>query len=163
MLLEAGFPAVPAGQLADLVVVKLTGLKDGGEAVPIAFKDADLIDVADRSLTRLKALIDRFEDEATPYASRLHPMFKNRRYGDYDHLARVREWSLASEGTEGAAANERARVAAQATLDASAQGLRPARLRLGLRQCGLGQDDGPDPPRHPPPARGSRALARSSA
>jgi ATP-dependent helicase/nuclease subunit B len=26
-------------------------------------------------------------------------MFKGRRYGDYDHLARVREWSLAGEGS----------------------------------------------------------------
>ena len=34
----------------------------------------------------------------------VHPMFKGRRYGDYDHLARVREWSLVAARR---AANER--------------------------------------------------------
>ena len=52
------------------------------------------------TLARVKALIDRFENEETPYASLLHPMFKGRRYGDYDHLARVREWSLGAESEE---------------------------------------------------------------
>ena len=34
----------------------------------------------------------RFEDENEPYRSLVHPMWKTR-YGDYDHLARVKEWS----------------------------------------------------------------------
>mgnify|MGYP000747656105 CR=1 FL=1 len=54
-------------------------------------------EVARRALARLKTVIDRFEDESTPYAAMLHPMFKSRRYGDYDHLARLREWSLSGD------------------------------------------------------------------
>jgi ATP-dependent helicase/nuclease subunit B len=37
-------------------------------------------------------MVHRFEDEAEPYRSLVHPMWKGR-YGDYDHLARVKEWS----------------------------------------------------------------------
>src|SRR4029078_11327912 len=33
-------------------------------------------------------------DETKPYLSLVHPMWKTH-YGDYDHLARVKEWSLA--------------------------------------------------------------------
>ena len=34
----------------------------------------------------------RFEQEAQGYPSLLRPMWRNS-YGDYDHLARVKEWS----------------------------------------------------------------------
>ena len=34
----------------------------------------------------------RFDDDSEPYRSLVHPMWKAR-YGDYDHLARVKEWS----------------------------------------------------------------------
>ena len=39
-------------------------------------------------------LLKRFTDPDTGYASRERPMFMGRGGGDYDHLARVREWSL---------------------------------------------------------------------
>ena len=48
---------------------------------------------AEHALARLKDLAAKFEDEATPYLSLVHPMWKTH-YGDYDHLARVKEWSL---------------------------------------------------------------------
>ena len=47
---------------------------------------------ADHALEKLTALVTRFEDENEPYRSLVHPMWKAR-YGDYDHLARVKEWS----------------------------------------------------------------------
>ena len=43
---------------------------------------------------RLIAILARFEDEEMPYRSLVSPMWKTR-YGDYDHLARVKEWSAA--------------------------------------------------------------------
>jgi ATP-dependent helicase/nuclease subunit B len=99
MLLEAGFPGIAAADLADPVIVHLSSGRGGCRQEAIRFKDAGAAEVASSALSRLKGLVDRFEDEATPYASLLHPMFKGRRYGDYDHLARVREWSLAGEGS----------------------------------------------------------------
>ena len=49
---------------------------------------------ADRALQKLTEVASKFEDPATPYRSRERPMFQGRSYGDYDHLARVKEWSL---------------------------------------------------------------------
>ena len=51
------------------------------------------------ALAKLKGIIARFEDEATPYRSLVSPMWKTR-YGDYDHLARVKEWSAGAEDEE---------------------------------------------------------------
>jgi ATP-dependent helicase/nuclease subunit B len=40
-------------------------------------------------------MIAAFDREDHGYLSRARPMMQNARYlGDYDHLARVREWSL---------------------------------------------------------------------
>ncbi|WP_448954405.1 double-strand break repair protein AddB [Labrys neptuniae] len=98
ILLEAGFSGVPAPEvLGDPAIVHLAGGSKGPSEKPLIFKDTTPIEIALDSLARLKALIDRFENEKTPYASLLHPMFKGRRYGDYDHLARVREWSVSAE------------------------------------------------------------------
>jgi ATP-dependent helicase/nuclease subunit B len=52
------------------------------------------------ALARLTTLVTRFEDEATPYRSLVLSMWKHR-YGTYDDLARVKEWSLAGGVEEG--------------------------------------------------------------
>ena len=39
-------------------------------------------------------MIRAFEDESQPYASLVLPMWQNR-YGSYDDLARIKEWSAA--------------------------------------------------------------------
>ncbi len=44
-------------------------------------------------------LATRFEDEATPYRSLVLPMWVNR-YGTYDDLARVKEWSAGADADE---------------------------------------------------------------
>ena len=48
----------------------------------------------------LVSLIEQFRDAATPYLPRPFPQFASA-YGDYDHLARVKEWS-AESSDEGA-------------------------------------------------------------
>jgi ATP-dependent helicase/nuclease subunit B len=48
---------------------------------------------ADRALDKLKELAIRFARDDTPYLSFWRPMWVGRTYGDFDHLARVREWS----------------------------------------------------------------------
>ena len=47
---------------------------------------------ADKALARLTELARKFENVDEPYASLMHPMWTTH-YGDYDHLARVKEWS----------------------------------------------------------------------
>ena len=70
-----------------------------GEAKPIEFKEGDPNSHADGALARLIAILARFEDEDMPYRSLVSPMWKTR-YGDYDHLARVKEWSAGAEDEE---------------------------------------------------------------
>ena len=52
------------------------------------------------SSEKLKGLAAKFADDATPYPSLVHPMWRYA-YGDYDHLARVKEWSLTGGAEEG--------------------------------------------------------------
>jgi ATP-dependent helicase/nuclease subunit B len=59
---------------------------------------------ADKARRRLTAVLLEFEKEDTPYLSRERPMFMRRGGGDYDHLARVKEWSL-SGGADDADGN----------------------------------------------------------
>jgi ATP-dependent helicase/nuclease subunit B len=94
MLRHGGFADIPAGgSVAELVYVLLKGGEPAGEPKLIAFKDKGTPDShADRGLEKLRGLARRFEDEATPYRSLVHPMWSTY-YGDYDHLARVKEWS----------------------------------------------------------------------
>ncbi len=56
-------------------------------------------ELADAALTRLKDVIAKFENPEEPYRSMVSPMWSTR-YGDYDHLARIKEWS-ATGGAEG--------------------------------------------------------------
>ena len=87
------------------------------------------------------ALIAAFDDEATPYLSRARPMMERARYlGDYDHLARVREWALV-ESDGGSGCERRRAVAVDAATAAGAgRRLEPGALGLGVGQCRLGQD-----------------------
>jgi ATP-dependent helicase/nuclease subunit B len=100
MLRAAAFKDVPAGSLAEVAYVSVRGRDPAGELKAIEFTDgADADFHADKALARLQSIIARFEDEATPYRSLVSPMWKTR-YGDYDHLARVKEWSAGAEDDE---------------------------------------------------------------
>jgi ATP-dependent helicase/nuclease subunit B len=101
MLRNGGFPQLaPGGSIAELMYVRLSGGNPAGEERIIDFKGRSLDVAADEALERLKALITRFEDESTPYRALVLSMWSNR-YGTYDDLARVKEWSLGgAEGEE---------------------------------------------------------------
>jgi ATP-dependent helicase/nuclease subunit B len=94
-ILRAGqFADIPRGaSIAALVYVSLRGGDPGGEEKSIEFKNSTPDAEADRALQRLGEVARKFEDQATPYRSRERPMWRARAYGDYDHLARVKEWS----------------------------------------------------------------------
>lgn len=55
----------------------------------------------DEALAGLVALIARYEQPGEGFTSRNAPQFAQRPVSDYDHLARVREWSVAEEGEGG--------------------------------------------------------------
>lgn len=53
-------------------------------------------DVAARSLELLAQLVRAYDEQAQPYRSQERPMFERRYPGEYDHLARLDEWRLAT-------------------------------------------------------------------
>jgi ATP-dependent helicase/nuclease subunit B len=88
------FEKVPTGgAVAELLYLRLSGGDPGGERAPRDFENLSVDNAADRALDKLKQLITTFAQEETPYVSFWRPMWVGRTYGDYDHLARVREWS----------------------------------------------------------------------
>ena len=97
MLRQGGFndgvtPIPGGGSVSELAYVALKGGARAGKFMPIDFKEGTPDAQADRALQKLAELVRRFDDDHEPYRSLVHPMWKAR-YGDYDHLARVKEWS----------------------------------------------------------------------
>src|SRR5215472_364864 len=101
MLRNGGFDGIAAGSsVAELVYVQLRGGDPAGEFRPIQFRDGTTPDSqADRALAKLTELAQHFDDDKTPYRSLVHPMWRTH-YGDYDHLARVKEWSSSGGVTD---------------------------------------------------------------
>jgi ATP-dependent helicase/nuclease subunit B len=94
-----GFEDVSAGSVSEISYVTLKGGEPAGKPNEINFKDGTPDSQADHALARLKELAAKFEDAATPYLSLVHPMWTTH-YGDYDHLARVKEWSATGGGED---------------------------------------------------------------
>ena len=100
ILREGGFPEIDAGSsVSQLVYVRLSGNNPPGEQKMLELKiknDAPQPpdDAATHARRELEKLIRRFEDEAQAYTSLNLPMWTNR-YGVYDDLARIKEWSAA--------------------------------------------------------------------
>ena len=95
ILRHGGFADIPAdASIAELVYVSLKGGDPAGDGVPIDFKNGDADFQAERALEKLTSVAQRFENEQQPYQPLVLSMWKSR-YGTYDHLARVKEWSVA--------------------------------------------------------------------
>jgi len=92
ILRKGGFPAIAAGSVAQIGYVLLKGGARPGEPKLIDFIEGTADSQADHALDRLAGLARRFDDANEPYRSLVHPMWTTH-YGDYDHLARVKEWS----------------------------------------------------------------------
>jgi ATP-dependent helicase/nuclease subunit B len=94
------FDGVAPRESSSLLYVRLSGGTPAGELREVsdpAKEEATAAALGTESLERLKELIDRFEDEDQPYTSLDHPKFRRRPNGPFDHLARVREWSLSGD------------------------------------------------------------------
>ncbi|MFI4971734.1 MAG: double-strand break repair protein AddB, partial [Hyphomicrobiales bacterium] len=100
ILRGGGFKPIAAGSVSEIAYVTLKGGEPAGKPNEINFKDGTPDSQADHALAKLKELAARFADAGTPYLSLVHPMWKTH-YGDYDHLARVKEWSATGGGDEG--------------------------------------------------------------
>jgi len=101
ILRAGGFAEIPAGgSVSELTYVKLSGNNPPGDERVLELKrdrseDAQFPDdAADEARAKLEALIRKFDDETTAYTSLNLSMWANR-YGRYDDLARIKEWSAA--------------------------------------------------------------------
>ncbi len=101
LIRQGGFADLPQPQsIGKIAYIHLTGTSPAGREAERGTK-MDLDQLADDALAGLKSLIDHYENEATPYLSKVSPE-KIGQTGDYDHLARVAEWSDGGEGGEDA-------------------------------------------------------------
>jgi ATP-dependent helicase/nuclease subunit B len=100
ILREGGFAGIPAGaSVSDLIYVRLSGNNPPGEEKRLELKIRNETpqspdEAAAYARAQLEALIRKFEDENEPYTSLNLSMWSNR-YGEYDDLARIKEWSAA--------------------------------------------------------------------
>jgi ATP-dependent helicase/nuclease subunit B len=92
-----GFEGVSVRVPGELVYVRVTGREPAGELHVRASGGGESLTMAEAALDGLKRLIARYDDPAQPYRSRTAPRFVKAYASDYDHLARVREWSAADE------------------------------------------------------------------
>ena len=96
MLLGGNFADLKAKTIRELLYIQLTGGEPPAKERAIkVVPDAK----AAEALVLLRKLIADYGEQSTPYPSRVHP-FNEKDLGDYDHLARVREWSVYGEGGE---------------------------------------------------------------
>ncbi|NWG26148.1 MAG: double-strand break repair protein AddB [Pseudorhodoplanes sp.] len=101
-ILRAGcFPDIPAGvSISEISYVELKGANERNRHRTIKLDDLTPDQAADYALRRLQEMIARFADERQPYRSLNLTMWKSR-YGTYDDLARVKEWSATGGEAEG--------------------------------------------------------------
>lgn len=99
MAARGAFAGVPAAEVTALSYVELKGGAEGGVEKPVIVKGKTPAELAETALSGLTSLLTAFEDEAQGYRSLSAPQWRGL-YGDYDHLARVREWALAGEESE---------------------------------------------------------------
>jgi ATP-dependent helicase/nuclease subunit B len=101
ILREGGFEGFPAdASVSELTYVRLSGNNPPGQqkALELKINKSDPSQppdaAADEARSKLEALIRAFEDESQAYTSLNLSMWSNR-YGTYDDLARIKEWSAA--------------------------------------------------------------------
>jgi ATP-dependent helicase/nuclease subunit B len=104
MLMEGGFEGIPAARgTPELLYVRISGGRP-----PLAPRDVKppkdhprtVPEIVAEHRRRLAGLVEGYIAGERGYTSRPFPKYA-RRYSDYDHLARVKEWSLASADEEG--------------------------------------------------------------
>ncbi|UMY17043.1 double-strand break repair protein AddB [Methylobacterium organophilum] len=100
MLMQGGFPGLKAAEVPDLLYVHASGGRkpfEPAELKPPRGEARTLVEIVAEHQARLRGLIARFLTGEAAYTSRPYAKYA-KRYSDYDHLARVKEWSLAGDG-----------------------------------------------------------------
>jgi len=99
ILERGGFKDAGKRIAGELLYVKIKGGRVQGEVLEVGGPGESSV-LAEAVIDRLIRRIRAFRNEATPYISRAIPQFAGE-VGDFDHLARVWEWSVADGAGEG--------------------------------------------------------------
>ena len=99
ILRNGGFPGITAGSVSEIGYVRLKGGDPPGEPKNIKLASGTPDSAADVALQKLTGIAKKFVVEGEPYRSLVHPMWK-KHYGEYDHLARVKEWAASGGESE---------------------------------------------------------------
>jgi len=104
-MIEAGaFKQIGRRETQGAAYVPIGGAS-AGEPLWIKPKDMSFGDLVAEHKSQLLTLLGQFRDPKRSYPSRPYVAFASR-HGDYDHLARVKEWSRAGGGESGEGAGE---------------------------------------------------------
>lgn len=106
MLMAGGFEGLPAvPDLPALHYVKLGGraILKGEEVAPPLDDGRSLREIVDAHRAGLAGLVHRYSVEGAGYLSRPYAQYAQR-FSDYDHLARVKEWSATGGADDDGAA-----------------------------------------------------------
>ena len=100
MLEKGGFPAAGHARALDALYVKIGSSNAGKEVRAGGARDGKTLhQLISEHYSGLVDMLEQFRRLETPYLPRPYPQFANR-FGAYDHLARVNEWSLGAEEVE---------------------------------------------------------------
>jgi ATP-dependent helicase/nuclease subunit B len=105
ILARGGFEGID-GEPGQLVYVRVTGRKPAGEEEIRAAPDGDgksvlvTAEAVDAAMAGLAELVRTYRDPERGYVSRIAPQFVKLYESEYDHLARVFEWSTSGEEGE---------------------------------------------------------------
>jgi ATP-dependent helicase/nuclease subunit B len=100
MAAAGAFPGIEAGaSVAGALYVRLSTSGAGGAPHPLEWPDRTFGEVVEDHMEQLRVLLEEFAREETPYLPRPFPKFASR-FAVYDHLARVKEWSVSGGESE---------------------------------------------------------------
>ena len=90
---KGGFTGIPQAEVRDLIYWHLGGKSSSKNRLIINPKEDDVLNRCEEFLVKLA---NTFDFETTPYYSHPIPKFVSKNK-DYEHLARVKEWSVSEE------------------------------------------------------------------
>jgi ATP-dependent helicase/nuclease subunit B len=100
MIAEGAFAEIGVREANEAMYLKLGG-GDGGKRIELDWskKKIRFADVVARHRSELVKLLNQFRLAETPYLPRPFPKYASK-FSDYDHLARVKEWSATGGTTD---------------------------------------------------------------
>ena len=100
ILAHGDFQGIGRLKPGELTYLEITGRKPAGREEVRAVAGDESQEAAERALAGLRGLIARYWARDQPFVSRTAPQFVHQYASDYDHLARVFEWSTSGEEGE---------------------------------------------------------------